>query len=98
MYLLTVCFDWGPVALQHLLLVGGLFLLLRFYQTGSQLSLALGFLLWGLAMWDKALAIWMLGAFGVAGLCVFPRQIFTCDYVSASGHFGGGLSGLEPCH
>ena len=76
MYLLTACFDWGPVALQHLLLVGGLFLLLRFYQTGSQISLAVGFLLWGLAMWDKALAIWMLGAIGVAGLVIFPRQIF----------------------
>ncbi len=76
MYLLTVCFDWGPVALQHLLLVGGLFLLLRFYQKGSQISLAAGFLLWGLAMWDKALAIWMLGAIGVAGLVVFPGQIF----------------------
>jgi hypothetical protein len=75
MYLLTVCFDWGPVALQHLLLVGGLFLLLRFYQKGSAISLAAGFLLWGLAMWDKALAIWMLGAFGVAGSVVFPRQI-----------------------
>jgi len=75
MYLLTVCFDWGPVALQHLLLVGGLLLLMRFYQKGSELSLAAGFLLWGLALWDKALAIWMLGAIGTAGLCVFPRQI-----------------------
>src|SRR5690349_861208 len=23
MYLLTLCFDWGPVALQHLLMIGG---------------------------------------------------------------------------
>ena len=23
LYLLTTCFDWGPVALQHLLLIGG---------------------------------------------------------------------------
>jgi hypothetical protein len=76
MYLLTVCFDWGPVALQHLLLVGGLLLLMRFYQKGGAIPLAAGFLLWGLALWDKALAIWMLGAIGVAGLCVFPRQIF----------------------
>ena len=75
MYLLTVCFDWGPVALQHLLLIGGLYLLTRFYQKASELSLAGGFLLWGLAMWDKALAIWMLGAFGVAGLVIFWRQI-----------------------
>ena len=36
-YLLTVCFDWGPVAFQHLLLIGGaLLLLLRFYQKSSR--------------------------------------------------------------
>ena len=76
MYLLTVCFDWGPVALQHLLLVGGMLLLIRFYQEGSILSLAGGFFLFGLAMWDKALAIWMLSGMGVAGFVVLPRQIW----------------------
>src|SRR5438874_619117 len=35
LYLLTICFDWGPVALQHLLLLGGSLLLVRFYQEGS---------------------------------------------------------------
>ena len=38
-YLLTVCYDWGPVALQHLLVVGGLLLALRFCQTGQELAL-----------------------------------------------------------
>jgi hypothetical protein len=50
-------------------------LLVRFHQEGSTLSLAGGFFLFGLAMWDKALAIWMLSGMGVAGLAVFPRQI-----------------------
>jgi hypothetical protein len=76
LYLLTTCFDWGPVALQHLLIVGGVFLLIRFYQTMSSLSLAAGFFLLGLALWDKALAMWMLGGLAVAGIAIFPRQIW----------------------
>jgi len=75
LYLLTTCFDWGPVALQHLLIVGGVLLLMRFYQTMSSVSLAAGFFLLGLALWDKALAIWMLGGLGVAGIVIFPRPI-----------------------
>jgi hypothetical protein len=74
-YLLSICFDWGPVALQHLLLIGGAFLLVRFYQTGSHRSLAGGFFLWGLAIWDKALALWVLSGLGVAACVIFPRQI-----------------------
>jgi 4-amino-4-deoxy-L-arabinose transferase-like glycosyltransferase len=76
LYLLTICFDWGPVALQHLLLVGGLLLLVRFYQTRKHLALAGGAFLLGLAMWDKALAVWMLTGIGIAGILTFPRQIF----------------------
>jgi 4-amino-4-deoxy-L-arabinose transferase-like glycosyltransferase len=75
-YLLTVCFDWGPVALQHLLIVAGLLLLVRFYQLRSLPSLFWGFCLLGLAMWDKALAIWMLSGAGVAAPIVFPRRLW----------------------
>jgi 4-amino-4-deoxy-L-arabinose transferase-like glycosyltransferase len=75
LYLLTVCFDWGPVALQHLLLVSGMLLLVRFYQQRGHASLAAGSFLLGLAMWDKALAIWMLGGIGVAAITVVPKQI-----------------------
>jgi 4-amino-4-deoxy-L-arabinose transferase-like glycosyltransferase len=76
LYLLTTCFDWGPVALQHLLLVAGLLLLIRFYQTSKDLALAGGFFLLGLAMWDKALAAWMLTGIGVAGILIVWRPIF----------------------
>lgn len=74
-YLLTICFDWGPVALQHLFVVGGLLLVLAFWQHRREWVLAGGFLLFGLAMWDKASAIWNLDAFAIAGLLVFPREI-----------------------
>ena len=36
LYLLTICFDWGPVALQHLLLICGMLLLFGFYQERSR--------------------------------------------------------------
>ena len=99
LYLLTSCYDWGPVALQHLLIVGGAWATLRFYQMqsgaasggggdgGSALGkrreaggaarwLALGCLLFGLALWDKALALWMLSGLGVAVAVCYPRQIW----------------------
>jgi hypothetical protein len=76
LYLITVCFDWGPVALQHLFLLAGMLLLMKFHQERSALALAGGWFLLGLGMWDKALAIWMLSGIGVAGLLTFPRQIF----------------------
>jgi 4-amino-4-deoxy-L-arabinose transferase-like glycosyltransferase len=76
MYLLTVCFDWGPVALQHLLLIGGMLLLVKFYQEGREMALAASFFLFGLVLWDKALAVWMLSGIGVAALVTFPRQLF----------------------
>ena len=75
LYLLTICFDWGPVALQHLLLLSGILLLVGFYQTGSHRRLGWGWVLLGLGMWDKALAVWMLAGMGVATLAVLNKQI-----------------------
>ena len=75
LYLLTTCFDWGPVALQHLLMISGMLLLLGFYQHSSHVRLAWGCFLLGLAMWDKALALWMLGGIFLALIIVFPKQI-----------------------
>lgn len=74
-YLLTASFDWGPVALQHLLLLGGILLLVRFYQKRALPPLFWGFFLLGLGMWDKALAVWMLSGIGVAAMAVFPQRI-----------------------
>ncbi|MGP8245348.1 MAG: ArnT family glycosyltransferase [Bryobacteraceae bacterium] len=74
-YLLTTCFDWGPVALQHLLIVTGMLLVLRFAQDGGLAWLAAGCFLFGLALWDKALAVWMISGMGLAVLAVYPRRV-----------------------
>ncbi|HSB14485.1 MAG TPA: glycosyltransferase family 39 protein, partial [Bryobacteraceae bacterium] len=74
-YLLTTVYDWGPVALQHLLMVGGVLSLVRFHQGASERSLAVAFLLFGLALWDKTLFVWTLVAIVVAGVLLFWRPI-----------------------
>lgn len=75
MFILTNTFDWGPVALQHVLLMGGLLALqIWLGNPAKRWMLALGFFLWGLGLWDKALFIWPLGGLAVAALCVYPRE------------------------
>ncbi|HWR52448.1 MAG TPA: glycosyltransferase family 39 protein [Bryobacteraceae bacterium] len=74
-YLLTTTFDWGPVAIQHVLLVGGCLALVRYYEMARTRDLAIGFFLFGLGLWDKALFVWMLVGLGVAVMVVFPRDV-----------------------
>jgi 4-amino-4-deoxy-L-arabinose transferase-like glycosyltransferase len=75
LFLLTGIFDWGPVALQHLLLMAGLVCVQRWIIADSRRWLALGFFLWGLGMWDKALLSWPLLGLGIACLVVYPGAV-----------------------
>jgi len=75
-FVMTTTMDWGPVALQHLLLVSGLLLLLRFHDSGRLWFLAGGFFLFGLALWDKALFSWSLAGLVAGAVVVFPRPLF----------------------
>ena len=74
-FLLTTCFDWGPVVLQHFLLVAALTALLKFSRQGTWLSLFFGCFLLGLGLWDKASFLWILGGLAAAVLLVFPREL-----------------------
>jgi hypothetical protein len=74
MYLLTTVFDWGPVALQHLLLVMSLFLAVRWYHSSRRCFLACAAFCCGLAFWDKAVFAWVFGGI-LAGLLVYLREI-----------------------
>jgi hypothetical protein len=77
MFLLTTCFDWGPVALQHLLSVAGLALVFKFASEGKPSALFWGFLCFGLALWDKALFLWLSSGLMVATIVVFPRELWS---------------------
>ena len=76
-FLLLDTFDWGPVALQHFLLVTGIFALVRYHQRGSSQPwlLAIGFFCLGLALWNKAISLWALAGLGVAAIVVCHKEI-----------------------
>jgi hypothetical protein len=74
-FLLTTVYDWGPVVLQHLLLVSAMLLAVRWFQTSSKLALAGAALCCGLAFWDKAIFIWVLSGMAV-GCLLFAREIW----------------------
>jgi hypothetical protein len=52
-FILTTCFDWGLVALQHFLMIASLLLTLTFAASGTRLALFFGFFCFGLGMWTK---------------------------------------------
>ncbi len=75
-YVLTTVFDWGPVALQHLLLLAVTGLGWRFARQNRLADLGLASFFTGLALWDKALFLWPFGGIVVALVAVFPREIW----------------------
>ncbi len=74
-FLVTACFDWGPVVLQHLLLIAGLLLIVKFALHHSAWGLFWGLFCLGLGLWDKALLLWNLTGLAVATILVFPREL-----------------------
>jgi 4-amino-4-deoxy-L-arabinose transferase-like glycosyltransferase len=74
-FLITNTFDWGPVALEHLLLVTGCLFLVRYAQDREQRDLPLGFFFLGLALWNKAVFVWALAGLIGAVLSVFGHQL-----------------------
>ena len=74
-FLLTNVFDWGPVAIQHFLLMAMLLAGVRWWQTRRDAWLLVAAFCCGLAFWDKAVFVWMFCGL-LAGSTVFWRQIF----------------------
>lgn len=74
-FLLTCVFDWGPVALQHLLLGGALYSAFRYAETQQARWLFACNLATGLALWDKAIFLWLLAGFGIALLGCFWKEL-----------------------
>lgn len=74
-YMLTIRCDWGPVALQHALLLGGMLAVIAWWQDRKLWLLGIGFFAFGLAVWDKALFVWSLVGLALATAGCFPRQL-----------------------
>jgi hypothetical protein len=97
MFLLTTEFDWGPVAIQHLMLVAACLLLLEFARTGSEKWLLGGFICLGLGLWDKALFAWIICGLCIAAMAVSPKDVlrrFTAKNLSVA--LAGFLLGAWP--
>ncbi len=94
-FLLTDTFDWGPDAIQHVLLVTGCFLVVRFGQDGASRhrhrDLALGFACFGLGIWDKAIFLWSLGGVGIATVVVCRREVRALVSTRAAAFAAAGL-------
>lgn len=73
-FLLTTVHDWGPVVLQHLLLVAVMLLAVRWFQTARNTSLIVAAFCAGLALWDKAVFVWIFSGL-LAGCLLFAREI-----------------------
>lgn len=74
MYLLLKRWDC-TVAMQHLCFTAGLASLIWFQQTRKRRALALGFFIFGIGLWDKAIFSWCLAGLGIATLAVFPSEL-----------------------
>ena len=70
-FIQATTFDWGPVAIQHFLMLAAGVLLLR--QTTRAWCLA--FFLLGLALWNKALVAWTFAGLGLPLLVMFPGVV-----------------------
>lgn len=73
-FLLTNVFDWGPVAIQHALLVAMLLACVQWKRTTRDGWLFTAAVCCGVAFWDKAVFIWMFSGL-LAGSLLFWRYI-----------------------
>jgi hypothetical protein len=74
-FLLTNTYDWGPVAVEHFLVVTACMCLVLFAKDHSVWLLGLGFFLLGLALWNKAIFLWTLAGLVVASVSIFRHEI-----------------------
>ena len=75
-FLLIEATDFGFVALQFVFKLSAILLLVRFHREGRQRALSAAFFLFGLALWDKAVFLWVLFGLVVATVVTFPRELW----------------------
>jgi 4-amino-4-deoxy-L-arabinose transferase-like glycosyltransferase len=76
MFVILEAIDFGPNALHFVLKLGAMLFLVRFHRDRSVWTLAAGFFLFGLGLWDKAIFAWVLFGISIATMVVFPRDVW----------------------
>ena len=76
-FALTNNFDWGPVALQHFLLISSLLAILNFHASKRAIWLAVASFGFGLALWDKAIFSWILIPIIFSAFLIWPQAFRT---------------------
>jgi hypothetical protein len=74
-FLLPDTFDWGPVALDQLLLMTACLVLVRFAVSDRLPFLAFGFFVLGLAVWNKAVFLWTLAGLTIGAVVILRTEI-----------------------
>ena len=95
-FLLTGTFDWGPVALERLLIVAACLSLVRFGQEGSHAFLAAGFFTLGLALWNRADFVWALAGFTVAAAVLWREILARMHWRTATLAAAAFIAGMLP--
>ncbi|MBM3787652.1 MAG: hypothetical protein FJW30_25120 [Acidobacteria bacterium] len=101
-YLFTIRCDWGPVAVQHVCAIGGVYC----WVLGRPWQKFLGGLCFGLGLWDKLTFLWILAALaagaaaarflpkGRAALCGLAGFLIGC-YPFLAYNYKTGLASFE---
>lgn len=76
-YLFTSRFDWGPVAIQHLCLMLGCYLGIRWVDSRNPVTLAGAAFVFGLGLFDKVSFHWLIAALALSLIVLFPRRVFS---------------------
>jgi len=74
-FMLTSAIDYGPVVFQHVFKLGAVLLLVQYHRRRNPWRLAAAFFLLGLAVWDKAIFVWVIGGMAAGVTALRPRWI-----------------------
>jgi len=75
-FLLIEATDFGFVALQFCFKLSAILLLIRFHRDGNRWALAAGFFVLGLALWDKAVFLWVLFGLTIGAAVAVPQELW----------------------
>lgn len=75
-WIITSVFDWGPVAIQHFLLLAAVTLFLEYLRSQRTWLLTLAALCTGIGLWDKATLVWPLAGLLAGAIAIYGKDLW----------------------